>query len=149
MTELIMKDFCFEHLDLFCWKEEDKEAYGISSEFLDSLLGAEEKGVSYTLVGEGRILVIGGIVPVSKHTARCFTIFSKYAENHKLAVAKAVRRKFYGMIDGMGLHRVTTYNRLEAKAHHKWCEWLGFKRECIAEKYDDEGNDYVQYGMVK
>lgn len=143
--------FCIEHIELFAWREDDKKTYNVNSEFVNAILAAEKTGECWTAVYEGRILVIGGIVPHSKKTGYCFTLFSKYAEQHKIIAAKTVRRMFLAMFDDMGYHRVVTYNRVGATNHHKWCEWLGFKLETPEplRKFDDEGNDYYQYGLVK
>jgi hypothetical protein len=140
--------FCFEHLALFDWREEEREMYNVGSEFVKALLTLEEKGDCYTAMHDGRILVIGGIVRQSTKTGYAFTMFSSHAEKYPTVAAKLVKRMFDRMIEDMGLHRVVTYNLLSAEKHHKWCEWLGFKREGICQKFDDEGRDYVQYGKV-
>lgn len=142
-------DFQFDHLELFDWREDDKKLYNVGSDFVRCLLNAEKSGECYTAMHDGRILVIGGIVPLSKKTGYAFTLFSSHAEKSPIPAAKMVKRMFNRMIEDMGLHRVTTFNLLEATRHHKWCEWLGFVREGIIRKFDDEGKDYVQYGLVK
>lgn len=147
--DIVLKEFCFEHLDLFAWREDDYKTYNINSEFIQSFIGTPEKGEIWTLIIDGRIAVIGGIMPTSGKTGYCFTMFSRYADRSAIAAAKFVRRMFERMVEDMGLHRVTTYNRVGAKAHSKWCEWLGFEWECKARKFDDEGNDYDQYSYIR
>lgn len=141
-------EFQFEHMELFDWREEDRKMYNVGSDFIRILISAEKKEV-YTAMHDGRIMVIGGIIPTSKKTGNAFTIFSAHADRAPLAAARTVKRMFTRMMEDMGLHRITTMNLLEAERHHKWCEWLGFKREGVIRKYDDEGKDYVQYGLVK
>lgn len=143
------KKFCFEHLDLFAWRDEDLETYGARSELVDVLISAAEKGECWTGIYDGRIVVIGGVLPYTEKTGYCFTIFSEHADRHRTATARATRRMFESMVDTMGLHRIVTYNRIGAHEHNKWCEWLGFKREGVVEKFDDAGNDYVQYALVR
>lgn len=150
MTDRVeLKQFEIEHIDFFSWRPDDFKTYNINSEFVTALLRAEKNGESYTAVYQGRILVIGGICGLSAKTGYAFTLFSKYADQAPFAAAKTVKRMFSRMVEDMDLHRVVTYNRIGAENHHRWCEWLGFKEECIARKFDDEGNDYVQYALVK
>lgn len=141
-------DFQFDHLELFDWREEERKMYNTGSEFVKALLSAEEKGECYTAMHDGRILVIGGIVRQSQKTGYGFTLFSTHADKAPIAAAKIVKRMFTRMMEDMGLHRVTTFNLIDAEKHHKWCEWLGFRWEGVVEKFDDEGNDYYQYGLV-
>lgn len=151
MEKIELKKFCIEHFELFEWREDDKKTYNINSEFTNAVIAADTRGEAWTAIYDGRILCIGGIVPHSEKTGYCFTIFSKYADRHKIVVAKTVRRMFNSMLDSMGYHRVVTYNRVGAGLHHRWCEWLGFTLETpqAIRKFDDEGNSYYQYGLVK
>ncbi len=144
-----LKAFQFEHLDLFAWREDDYKTYNVGSEFIGSMRDAESKGQCYTAVSEGRIIVIGGVIPHTLKSGYCFSIFSRYAETCPRSAARTVRRMFHAMVVDMGLHRVVTYNRVGAGIHNRWCEWLGFEREGEARKYDDEGNDYIQYALVR
>lgn len=148
MVDYELKEFCFEHLDLFAWREDDEKTYNVNSEFIQAFMGIESRGEVYTLVIDGRIAVIGGVMPFSDKTGYCFTMFSKYADENKITAAKVVKRMYDNMVQDMGLHRIVTYNRITKEDHNRWCEWLGFKLECIVEKFDDEGNDYKQYGHV-
>lgn len=150
MEQVELKKFIIEHLDLFAWREYDRKTYNINSEFTQALLRAETVGEAWTAILDGRILVIGGIIPHSAKTGYCFTMFSKYADQHKIIAAKTVKRMFDGMVQDIGYHRVVTYNRAGSDHHHKWCEWLGFKLETPEpiRKFDDEGNDYFQYALV-
>lgn len=141
-------DFQFEHLALFDWRDEEKKMYNVDSAMMQALLTVEKKGEAYTALHDGRILVIGGIVPLSKKTGYAFTLFSQHADQSPHAAARLVRRMFRGMVEDMGLHRVVTYNLEAALVHHRWCEWLGFSYEGRLLKFDDDGNTYVQYGRV-
>lgn len=135
--------FQFEHLDLFAWKPGDQEIYNIGSEFIEALRKAEVD--SFTLIADGRIMGVGGIIKRTEKTGYCFTAVSRYA---KPIVARLVKRQLKAMMRDMGLHRVVTYNRVQADHHHRWCEWLGFELEGKVCKFDDEGNDFLQYGLV-
>lgn len=147
-VDIVLKEFCFEHLDLFAWREDDYKTYNINSEFIQAFVKAGDNGEIYTATCDGRILVIGGIIKTSEKTGYCFTMFSKYAGKYGTSAARTVRRMFERMREDMGLHRLTTYNRIGAEDHNRWCEWLGFEKEGVVRKFDDEGNDYIQYGLV-
>ncbi len=141
-------DFQFEHLELFDWREDEQKMYNVGSDFVRAITTAENKGESYTFMHDGRIVAIGGVVPLTKKTGYAFSLFSVHADKAHVATARAVSRMFHRLVEDLGLHRVTTYNLVEAERHHKWCEWLGFVREGVVPKFDDEGKDYVQYGLV-
>lgn len=150
MTDRVeLKEFQIEHIDLFAWRPDDFKTYNINSEFVAALLRAEKDGESYTAVHKGRILVIGGISRLSRKTGYAFTLFSRYADQSPISAAKTVKRMFSRMVEDMDLHRIVTYNRIGAENHHRWCEWLGFQREGLAVKFDDEGNDYIQYALTR
>ena len=142
------KPFQLEHLDVFAWRDEDLELYGKSSEIVEAMKN-HEAGECFIGFYDGRILVIGGVIPRTHKTGYAFTIFSQHADRHKIIVAKAVRQMFNSIVESMGLHRVVTYNRMGAESHNKWCEWLGFKAECPVEKFDDDGNTYMQYALIR
>lgn len=141
-------EFQFEHLDLFEFRDEEKDIYNVGSEFMQAIIKAGEKGEVYTAIHDGRILVIGGVIPRSKKTGYAFTFFSKHAEKYHFLVAKTAKRMFKRVIEDMGLHRVTTYNMVKIPAHSRWCEWLGMEKEGLIRCMDDARNDYYQYGMV-
>lgn len=142
-------DFDFDHLLLFDWRENEYDMYNTNSDFVNTMISMEKQGEMFTALHDGRILMIGGVIPVTKKTGYAFSAFSKHAENHKIMCGKTIKRMMHCMMEDMGLHRLTTYNLVVNGHHHKWCEWLGFKSEGVVEKYDDEGRDYIQYGLVK
>lgn len=142
-----LKPFQFEHFDLFAWREEDRKLYDVNSEFVSEFINAKD-AECWTAIEDGRIVCIGGVVKRTGKTGYCFTIFSKYATGKSVGVARIVRRQFFAIISTLGLHRVVTYNRASADTHNKWVEWLGFKFECVAEMFDDEGNDFHQYALI-
>lgn len=145
-----MKQFSFDHLDIFGWRDDELETYQTRSELSDQLIRAAERGECWTAIKDGRILVIGGVIPQTKKTGLCFTVFSRYADTNKIAAARSVRQMFNGIMEELQLHRVVTYNRVGATNHHKWCEWLGFVQEGgEIKKFDDEGNSYFQFALVR
>lgn len=142
-------EFQFDHLELFDWRENEFNMYNAGSELLTVITKAAESGLCHTALHDGRILGLGGIIPLSKKTGYCFTIFSRHSDSYPVASARLGKRMFTGMVRDMELHRVVTYNLVDNSHHHKWCEWLGFKAEGVLEKFDDLGRSYIQYAWVK
>ena len=140
--------FQFEHLELFDWRPDEQKMYNVGSEFVNMIISMNENGECYTAMHDGRILVIGGIIRQSQKTGYAFTLFSRHAEIYPVAAARLVKRMFDQMRQSMGLHRITTFNLEDQDMHHRWVEWLGFRFEGVIEKYDDEGGNYYQYGLV-
>lgn len=142
-----LKAFKPDHLDMFDWNDHDKAVYSIDSQFTRAI-NSMTHGETFSAFHEGRLLVIGGAVPFSKKTAYAFSIFSKWAKLYPLTSARIVRRMFQTVIKTHGYHRLVTVNPVTGEDHNDWCHWLGFQKEAILRKYDDAGNDYVQYGYV-
>ena len=140
-----LKPFQFEHFDLFAWRDGDQQTYNIDSEFVAAFISAEKNGEVWTAIEDGRIVCIGGIIKRTAKTGYAFSVFSRYA---KPGIARTFRRMFRAIMRDLDLHRVVTYNRVDAGLHHKWCEWLGCVLEGRVNKFDDEGNDYFQYGLT-
>lgn len=146
-----MIPFHIEHLDMFDWKEGEREAYSVSSEIsarITQALETNENAESWTLLHEGRIMAVGGLYRLSKKTGGAWMIFSRWADTSPVACARLIRKKFLEMIRRWELHRLTTVNRADKLIYNRWCEFLGFVPECVLEKYDDAGSAYVQYALV-
>lgn len=143
-----MVDFQFEHLELFDWREDEYAMYNTGSDFVQALLSMEKNGECFTAMHDGRIVMIFGIIRMSEKTGYAFSIFSRHASGCKVLCAKTIRRMLVRMMDDMSLHRLTTWNMVANPHHGRWCEWLGFKKEGVLPRYDDQGRDYVQYGLV-
>ncbi len=150
MTGIRIIPFQPEHLDIFDWRETENQMYNTGSDLTRRLTSAMQAGgdmfEAWTMVYDGRILVMGGIFKVSEKTGYCWTIFSRW--NAPLSAVRAVRARFMEMISRMGLHRLTTFNLKGQDGHHRWCAFLGFTAEGTERKFDDEGRDYVRYALV-
>lgn len=152
MTGIRLIPFDPLHLDIFDWRETENQMYNTGSDLTRRLTAAMAAGPevfeAWTMVHDGRILVIGGVFKVSEKTAYCWTVFSRWSAGIPVSGVKAVRARFGDIVARMGLHRLTTFNLAGAEAHHRWCTWLGFRAEGMERKFDDEGRDYVRFALV-
>lgn len=139
--------FDFEHLDIFEQSDEDIERYGkLTSE---SPIPMAEYGVGFTGIYDGRILIMGGIMPVSVHTGKCWTMVSKHAREHGEMVFRQTRRQLENMMEDMKLHRLETSNLADAVEQHRWCRLLGFVMEGEMPYYDDRKRTYIRFAKLR
>jgi hypothetical protein len=131
-----------KHLDLFEQRPEDVAFYGeMSSDHSPVIF---DYGQCFTVVNDGRIVLIGGILEVSAHTGKCSTILSIYAQDCILELIKKLRDHTDAMMESMMLHRIETSSPKESEEQRKWCKLLGFKEEGEMPFYDDKGRTYVR-----
>lgn len=141
-------EFCLEHLDLFQWNTRDLENYGTPERFYILFKKAQIEGMAYTGIYDGRIMGIAGLIPYGEKVAYGFAGFSKYAKSMPVSCIKIIKHRFINVAKDMGLHRIVTYNIINSERNNRFCEWLGFEKEALVRKFDDEGKDYIQYGYV-
>lgn len=134
------------HMDLFEQKPEDIKRYGKFSS--ENQFPAAQYGTCFTVIIDGRIVLMGGILQVSVHTGHCWTMVSTYAAGHGLRLVREVKRHLEAMMHDMRLHRLETSNQADAVEHHKWCKLLGFKGEGRMRYYDDEKRDYIRFAKI-
>lgn len=148
-------DFKVDHLTLFDWREDEYEMYGQDTEFMGAL--ERQLGEGYTAVHDGRIVVIGGYVRMSRKTAYGVLCFSKWCDQIPVSAARMLKKFTHQVAVDCGYHRITTRNRahydefglvVDPKGHNRWTEWLGFTQEGIERRSDDTGNDYIRYGKL-
>lgn len=144
MIDLI--PFKQSHLDLFVACDEDIERYGDLIQKMDTDL--PDAGFTFTAVADGRVLVVGGVVPYTMHTGYGWTFVSKYAEQYGISVFRVVKQQLEAMMRHLKLHRVETANLLDAERHRRWCRLLGFEEEGVLRKYDEEGRDYIRMAKI-
>lgn len=141
-----MLPFSKAHLALLDPREEDIARYGQIDEFMNNPLADE--GICFTAVADGRVLVVGGILMVSMHTAYGWTIIGRHAFKHGRAVFYAVKQQLESIMRDFELHRVETSNLADAKDHHRWSKLLGFEEEGPLWQYDDQGRDYIRFAKL-
>lgn len=132
-----------EHMDLFEQTEEDIARYGVYDSKTPNPMA--EYGTCFTAIADGRIVVVGGILQMSTHTGKCWTMVSKHASKCGISVFRMVKNQLEAMMQAMKMHRVETANIETAEEHHKWCRLLGFQQEGKMKYYDDEGRTYIRF----
>lgn len=131
------------HMDLFEQRPEDIKRYGKFSS--ENEFQMAKFGTCFTVIIDGRIVLMGGILQVSVHTGHCWTMVSTYAPGHGIQLFRALKRHLEAMMRDMKLHRIETSNQADAAEHHKWCKLLGFQEEGLMRYYDDEKRDYIRF----
>ena len=135
-----------EHMDLFEQLPEDIERYGLFTS--ETPNPQAEYGIAFTAFIDGRIVIVGGILQISQHTGKGWTMISKHALAYGSAVFYAVRQQLESMMKDMRLHRIETTNLKDATEHHRWCRLLGFKAEGEMPYYDDKKRTYIRLAKV-
>jgi hypothetical protein len=64
------------------------------------------------------------------------------------ALARALKRHLPRLIHTHRLWRVEANVHCQLSRALRLVEWLGFKRECIKEKWGPDGKDYHQYALI-
>lgn len=134
------------HMDIFVQKPKDIEYYGRFTSETENPMA--EYGTCFTAIKDGRVLVVGGVLQTSVHTAKCWTMVSRYAPEYGLEVFRLVKKQLEAMMETMQLYRVETANIKEAEEHHKWCRLLGFKAEGEMPMYDDRKRTYIRFAKL-
>lgn len=110
------------------------------SDLLDMYENIKSGGVMLTLVDDGRIVCIMGIMHLFGGLAECFNIRTKYM---RPIHAKLVKRE-------LDL-RASLFNRIQTHSEvgkwEKWHELLGFKKEVVLKNYLN-GQDRVLWARV-
>jgi hypothetical protein len=135
------------HLDLLNAKPEDLERYGIINSGMKNALA--DNGISFTVVADGRVLLVGGIMLYTEKTGYGWTIVGQYAKDYGIGIFRAVKKHLESMMDDLQLHRIETSNLKDATDHHKWCRLLGFVEEGPLSCYDDLGRDYIRFAKTR
>jgi RimJ/RimL family protein N-acetyltransferase len=135
------------HIELLSPTQADIDRYGGDiNDFMDSPLLSS--GICFTAVSGGRILVVGGILLVSKHTGYGWTIVGSYASGYGMEIVRTAKSQIENMMRDLRLHRLETANLVDATEHMRWCRLLGFAEEGILRQYDDKGRDYVRMAKL-
>lgn len=131
-------------------RAQEVEAATITQSKADDWTELAEKSIARTVTRHGRVIAVGGLIPMWKgraigwtyltdrlnradllHIHRCAAIFLRQAERQ------------------MGLWRIEASVREDFGPGHKWAGMLGFRPEGIQRRYDPAGNDYMAYVRLK
>ena len=107
------------------------------------------RGPAFTAMLGREILGCAGVMIMWPGVGEAWAVFNEkvsllfkkeayvYAANH-----------LYAIIKHKNLHRVQAHCRVDLPKAIRYAENLGFKREAVMEKYDEDGTDHYLYAMV-
>lgn len=139
--------FDFAHVDIFEQTDDDIANYGKMDSKSPNPLA--EYGIAFSGVHEGRVLIMGGVMQQSEHTAKGWTMISKHAAQYGVKVFFQTKTVIENIMDDMKLHRLETANLACAEYQHRWCELLGFVREGEMPYYDDKKRTYIRFAKLR
>lgn len=133
-------DFKPEHLALIAPQEKQQEV--VLDDSYAQLISA---GQCFTGISEGKVVVIGGMVPVTDNRIYLHMIVADGVPHQWLSIYRAARR----LIDGLP----ETAWRIEALSTFpeadRWHEMLGFECEGILRRVMPDGRDAKSYSIVR
>ena len=101
---------------------------------------------SYSILDEGRLVGIGGLVPKSPGRDEVWAVLAPRVRHLMPEITNLVRL----VLDRAETNRIECAVRCDFPAGHQWAHMLGFtaEAECLA-AYDSEGYDCSMYARVK
>ena len=106
------------------------------------------QGMSWSAEIDGQIVVSAGLVPLWPGVAEAWMIPSEGVDQHRIAVARKLRKMLHGVMLQRGIYRA------QANIHHNFerairlAEWLGFSNEGRMRRFGIEGADYFRFAKV-
>lgn len=138
-----------EHLKEFDMRILDAVSYNANPHDEGVLKSFEFEGNNITLIIDGKIVGMGGVMLQWKHVAVGWILASPEILKYKFTFYKTIYRHFLHLIDTCSLHRIEANVLVEYDRSMAMLEHMGFKIEGLMRKYDAEGNDYFLYSWVK
>ena len=144
---MIIIEYKPEHIEAFDFAAVGEQFKGA---FFNKALTAviAEKGYTWSMVEDDRVLALGGIVPLWSGVGEAWSLMTPEALTHIKelhAKAKKVLESFFNQ----GWQRIQTTVRADFGQGKNWLEHLGFEDEGTMEKYGPDGKDYIRYALVK
>lgn len=116
----------------------------------DDIIQSQAKmGTSYTAIdNEGNIIAIGGMCIIRIGVGAPWVITSDLFVKYKVWIHKAIKNMAEEAIKIYNLHRLETAIVKEHEVSHRWAERLGFEREGLMRKFDQNKKDYYLYARI-
>jgi hypothetical protein len=121
---------------------------GLKDFFLSGRARELETSGSVTLMRDGQVLLVGGVLPLWEGRGIVWCMFNEESRNFGVTVFRHLRR----YVD----LKLKTFRRIEVCVPYDFdhgkrrVEMLGFKLECAhARKYLPDGSDCALYAMVR
>lgn len=108
-----------------------------------------ESGPAYTGMYNGRIVGCGGVTIYWEGVGQAWSVFPKWVRLFKREAFCYVKKGLDIVLEEHNLHRIEATWRTDYPQDMKWLEHLGFKRECLMEKYCPDGCGAYLYSIVR
>lgn len=125
-----------------------KEAY--AQNLLDMAV-TEKDGdkCAWTILIDGAIAVVGGVVELTPFTGECWTMFSQEFLTTSLKNKVISVRKIKESLKNADIERLQSIADNEFDHAHRWLKQLGFTPEGVLRSYIGKGNDVTMYSLIK
>ncbi len=104
-----------------------------------------EKTNAVTIFVDGEIMACGGITEIWNGRGNLWGIFSEASKRYPIAAFRAMKK----YVDSSQVRRIEVAVPCGLEVGHKRVRLLGFKLECVAEKYLPNGLDCTLYARIK
>jgi len=111
--------------------------------------GLDQPGMAYTAFNNGNVVCSAGIKKLWSGVGEAWIVSSWRIYERPVAVVKAIRARFDGIIQDNELHRVQAACRVDWPEAQRFAEFLGFEKEGLMRGYGVDGRDYFRYARVK
>ena len=120
----------------------------MTSGLMDYPMYLESVGLIETLMLDGVVVAIGGVVPLNKGSAEGFVVLSETAKKHPRTLVSWMRTYLNAVQFVHGFHRIQTLVVEDFERGHRFIGKLGFKAEGTLEAYGEDRTNFVMYGRV-
>lgn len=126
------------------------EVIPLTQEHLDEIgapdVGFFLTGTAYTLICDGKIIAVTGMLVLWSGVGTLWAIVMPEARKHKFFFHRTM--SILLQIHSKGLHRIQATVISTDKRSRKWIEHLGFQPEGFHRMYDPDKNDHIGYAKL-
>jgi len=121
---------------------------GLAGENEKSCREAEQEGMAFTIIYEGKMVACVGVVKERKGIGLAWALYPLDIGNYHIdpRLAKDGLRE---LMERHGLWRVAATARADFPAAHSYLRYLGFKREGRMEKAEPDKTDSILYAITR
>ena len=140
-----VRRFAPHHLDHIVIRDFESREIDLLSEYRAKLRDLPDV---YTLLKDGRVVVIVGMHLQWPGMAEGFMITTPLVEHYPIAFHKAMLRGIHTLATRRNLRRIQVVIHAAHPTSHKWITRLGFRCEGLMELYGPDGSDYIRYARI-
>lgn len=109
---------------------------------------AIKAGQAISMLVNGVVVAIIGVVIVNKATAEVWSITSEEVKKHPIEFQRNVTALLEAYKNVAKIKRLQITVRSDFNEGTRWAESLGFVKEGLMKKYGSDGHDHYLYGRV-